>query len=181
MMWLIVFLVLAVVLVALAVHLLRAPRTACLSDLDILCDTQIDRYAHVRRLLAPDDFAFLAENRRAVGLAQRLHRERVRILSLYLNQMRFEFHSLVAIASLFAAAPTARNEKFAARITRMRLRFAFLSLHLWLAIRLNRLLSLPLDLAPALGYVRELRKQADRVLHLLTPQDLAVLRATLRG
>lgn len=179
--WLIAFLLLAGAFVALAYRLRRAPRTACLADLDVLCRVEVNRYAHVRRLFSPDDFHFLAGSRRGAGLVARLRRQRLYVLSLYLAEMRDDFYSLVAIGSLFAAAPTARNERFAERIAAMRLRFEALMLRMQFTLRLNKLLELPLDVVPLLRQIGSLRTQADNVLHRLTPQDLAILRDALRS
>jgi len=179
--WLIAFLLLAGSFVVLAYRLRRAPRTASLADLDVLCHAELDRYAHVRRLLSPDDFQFLAGNRRGLALAPRLRRQRLQILSLYVAEMRADFYSLVAIGSLFAAAPTARNERFARRIAAMRLRFEALMLRMQLVLWLNKLLALPPNVAPLLQQISSLRTQADDLLQRLTPQDLATMRNVLRA
>ncbi len=178
--WLIVFLLFTVVFVALAYHFGHVPRPATLGDLDVLCGSTVDRYAHVRRILAPDDFYFLAGSRRGAALVPRLRQQRLRILSQYVGQMREDFYSLVAIGSLFAAAPTGQSERLAERIALARVRFEALALRVRLVIGLNSLLPLPLDVSPLLQAIGSLRTQADRTLHRLTPEDLAALRAALR-
>lgn len=180
MIWLIVFLLFTVTFVALAYHFGHVPRQAALGDLDALCGSEIDRYAHVRRVLAPEDFHFLAGSRRGAPLVPRFRQQRLRVLSQYVGQMREEFYSLVAIGSLFAAAPTGQSERLAERIALARVRFELLALRTRLLITLNSLLPLPLNVSPLLQAIGSLRTQADRTLHRLTPQDLAALRTALR-
>jgi hypothetical protein len=177
-----IFLGLALVFLAVAGYrLVRPPHMATLEDFDTLCNVEFDRYGHLKRLLAPEDFQFLVSTRRGGALVPHLRRERFRIHRLYLEQMREEFLSLLSIGSLFAAAPTARAEKFARRLALVRLRFEWLVLRLRLKALASRLFGIHTDLVPLSEQIDSLRSLADSVLHRLTPQDMAHLRATLRS
>jgi hypothetical protein len=180
MIWLAACLALAIVLVATAYRFRRSAGVACLGDLDVLCDTHLDRYAHISRLLAPGDFEFLASTRRGVVLVPWLRRERRRLFSLYLAEMCEEFCGLVAIGSLFANTPTGRGERFAQRIEVKRLHFEFLTLRLRLCIWAGRLLPLSLDTAPVLQQICSLRTQTDGIHHRMTPDELGALRGALQ-
>lgn len=181
MMW---FFIAFALLLALAGFLLfrlrRRTPPPTLSDLETLFDKEIDRYAHLGRLFAPEDFEFLERSRRGAALVPELRRLRLRAVRRYIQMMRAEFYSLVAIASLFAASPTARGQNFAARLARQRFQFEVRMLRFDLRWLAGHIAGSRLDLAPLSEAIHTLRAQADGILRVLTPEDLSVLRTTLQ-
>lgn len=181
MMWLFIALALLMALGGfLLFRLRRRTPPPTLADLETLFDKEIDRYGHLGRLFGPEDFEFLVHSRRGAALVPQLRHLRLRAVRRYSKMMRAEFYSLVAIASLFAASPTARDRNFAARLARQRWQFELLMLRFdfkWLAghIAVSRL-----DFAPLSASIRSLREQSDAILRALTPEDLSVLRTTLQ-
>ncbi len=171
----------ALVLALLAARVLGRQRTATYGDLEALFDSTPDRYAHLGRILGHEDFDFLAASRRGRELLRRLRQQRVGLMQRYLAQMGEEFESLMAVGSLFAAAPTAQAENFARRLFRQRLRFLIAFYRLQACTLVNHVWAWPPDVTLLDTEIRTLRRQADRVLHALTPEDLGALRNFLRS
>ena len=90
----------------------------------------VDRYRPMGRLLAEDDFRFLAsQSSGCPRLATRLRRQRIRVLRLYLRQMRAEFARVYGLARLLA--PTSQDPAFAGRVLSLALTFS----GLWVAMQ----------------------------------------------
>ncbi len=173
---------LAGLLIALrALRILGGQRAPTLSDLELLWAEELDRYGHLPRVLGPQDFLFLAASRRGRDLVSVLRSRRVRVMGRYLRQMGVEFESLMALATMFAAAPTAQAENFARALFWQRCRFYTTFYHLRIRVWANRLLSWPCDLKPLEAEIGTLRREADRILRAMNPSDLGALRRFLRS
>ncbi len=181
---LIAFVVAAVVMAALGLAAARGMvlrRPADLTDLEVLFYKGPDRYAHLSRILAHTDFDFLAASRQGKDLVGPLRRRRVACMRRSLVEIEEEFNSLMSLGSLFAASPTAQAESLARRLSRQRLRFYRMLYSLKFRALVNYLVLWPLETAPLSAEIRTLRRQTDRVLHALTPDDLGVIRNVLRS
>jgi hypothetical protein len=77
---------------------------------------RINRFGHLRRITARDDFEFLKTFPNSKDLLSRLRKERRIVLRLVLRDMREEFRALVAVAVMLAAAPTARHANFGVKM-----------------------------------------------------------------
>ena len=162
-------------------RVLSRQRAATLDDLEILFYSGPDPYAHLGRILGPGDFDFLAGSRRGQIFLRRLRKQRVASMWRSLGQMKEEFDSLIAIGSLFAAAPTAQAESFARRLARQRVRFYLMLYGLAARTLMNYFFTWPFEITPLSAEIRTLRRQADRILHALTPDDLGAMRNFLRS
>jgi len=175
------FALLALVLGAQRLLRLGRRNSATLADLETLFDGDMDRHAHIGRVLGPEDLAFLAHSRYGSNLIGRLRARRTRSMVQYLKQIAEEFDGLMAIGALFAAAPTAQAERFAERLARQRLRFMLLFAGVWIKTYGNYLFRWPVEMGRLTEQIRGLRYDADRILHALTPADLGALRNVLRN
>ena len=156
-------------------------RPASVTDLEALFYKGPDVYASIGRILGPQDFDFLAAARCGGPFVARLRRQRVALMKVMLGQMREEFESLLTIGALFATAPTAQAENFAGLLQRNRIRFYRNLGRLYLRTWVNRFVLWPIEVLPLNGEIQEMRREADRILHALTPGDLGVLRTHLRA
>lgn len=172
---------LTLVLALLADRALKRPRMATLQDLDALFNDGPDRYTHLSRVLGPGDFEFLAGSRHGSAVLKPFRRRRLHCMRGYLTQMRQEFDSLMALGSLFAAAPTAQAENFASRLLKQRLTFYLLLAGVHVRLAADWLFPAPPDIGSLAEQLRSLRYQADRMLRALTPEDLGALRNVLRA
>ncbi len=157
------------------------PRRADLQDLEVLFYSAPEPYAWVDRVLGHVDFDFLAATRGGEEFIPRLRKQRVRAMRGVLAQMEEEFESLFAIGMLFAAAPTAQAESFARQLSAQRRRFYLTYYRLKFRTAVNSFVLRPFEVAPLGSEIRTLRRQADRILHAMTPADLGALRTVLRS
>lgn len=97
-------------------------------------------YRPMTRLFEEDDFALVTSLARRPGLARQLRRHRVRVLSLYLKQLRGDFQRVYALARLLA--PHSLDPDFATRTLVQGLRFSVL----FLALRVSCALGWPAPL-----------------------------------
>ena len=97
-------------------------------------------YRPMTRLFAEEDFALVSALARRPGLARQLRRHRVRVLSLYLKQLRSDFQRVYALARLLA--PHSQDPDFATQIMLQGLRFGML----FLALRVSCALGWPAPL-----------------------------------
>jgi hypothetical protein len=91
-------------------------------------------YKPMTRLFAEEDFALVSALARQAGLARQLRRHRVRVLSLYLKQLRGDFQRVYALARVLA--PHSQDPDFATKTLLQGLRFGmlFLALRVWCAL-----------------------------------------------
>ncbi len=176
-----IFVILALLIGAQRLFRLGRRSTATLGDLETLFDNSLERYTHLERVLGERDFQFLAESRCGGDLIRPLRLRRARTMRIYLAEIAEEFDGLMAIGSLFAAAPTAQAEKFARQLARQRLHFLILFAGLWFKTYANYLFRWPVEITLLTERIRTLRYNADRMLHALTPNDLGTLRNVLRN
>lgn len=182
MFWLPIIIVAIVILtVSVWISRLGRRRPASLSDLEVLFDFGPDRYAHLRRILGYDDFDFLRSARYGPPMLRRLRKQRARVMWKTLDHVAGDFDSLISIGTLFAIAPTAQAENFARRLAAQRYRFLKMLLVLRARTLVNYFVLWPFDTVPLAAEILILRSEADRILHLLTPDDLGQLRAHLRA
>ncbi len=113
------------------------------------------RYRPVGRLLSDEDFAFVAaQSAGSCRLARRLRRQRLRILRLFLKQMRGDFARVYGLARMLA--PTSQDPAFASRILVLAVQFSVL----WVAVDLVSLVGW---LGPVRGRLTGLVTALDRL------------------
>ncbi len=180
---LVVVVTVAAVMLSTALLALRSlsRRPVTLADLDVLLRSGPDRYAHIGRILGPDDFEYLDTSPRRRHLLPALRRSRVAAMFHCLRQMREDFESLSSIGSLFAKSPTAQAERLARQLVFQRAAFLQAYWRLWLRTAVNYFVLWPLENVPLVSRIDALRAQADRILHALTPADLGAIRTSLRS
>lgn len=115
-------------------------------------------YRPMTRLFAEEDFALVSALARRPGLAKRLRRHRVRVLSLYLKQLRGDFQRVYALARLLA--PHSLDPDFATQTLLQGLRFATLFLALQVCCALGWPAPLRIETAGLVTALDRLREGA---------------------
>jgi hypothetical protein len=104
--------------------LLRRGATADVDPLEWLEEFSSARYGPMERLLASEDYTFLAtQPGYTKSIARRLRKQRVGIFQSYLASMIRDFHRLTRIARVAAAYATEDQSGFEAALWRLRFGF----------------------------------------------------------
>jgi hypothetical protein len=117
-----------------------------------------DIYRPMTRLFAEEDFALVSALARRPGLAKQLRRHRVRVLSLYLKQLRGDFQRIYGLARLLA--PHSHDPDFATQTLLQGLRFGALFLALRVSCALGWPAPLRIESAGLVGSLDRLREGA---------------------
>ncbi len=115
-----------VAVIALGLALWRLGPGAKDTEVDLRVLTEVRpacrTYEPLSRLFAAEDTEFLRQRKsHSAALRRRLNRQRRRVLSLYLRQIRSEFHEVWKICRLLA--PMSNNPDFGALVTKQYLTF----------------------------------------------------------
>ncbi len=154
-------------------------RLPTVAQFDLYLDLGPERYRHLSRLFAVEDFRFLESQRSGRALLARLRQERRRIFRLLLADLRRDFEALLAVGSLLSLSATAKDRGYAALLARERFRFfslycAWSLLSLWPSPLCGRF-----DPAPLWQQIETLGRSTRTVMNALTPDDLVRLQRTL--
>jgi hypothetical protein len=138
-----------------------------------------NRFAHLSRITAPDDFEFLRRLPGGSRLVKRLRRERRVVLRLVLQDLKKEFRALVAVGAMLAASPTARQSSFGVKLM-MRV-LAFNGRYYWLYFGT---FAIPLGFAGTrttwlADHVSQTREVTRTLLAALTASDMDFLRGQI--
>ena len=90
-----------------------------------------ETYGPMTRLFAEGDFIWVTAQARRPGLAQQLRHQRIRVMRLYLRQLRVDFGRIYGLARQLA--PGSLDPDFASRITIHAFRFHAL----WMAVQVR--------------------------------------------
>lgn len=115
-------------------------------------------YRPMTRLFAAEDFALVSDLARRPGLARQLRHHRVRVLSLYLKQLRGDFRRVYELARLLA--PYSHDPDFATQTVLQGLRFELLFLALQACCTLGWLAPLRIETAGLVAALDRLREGA---------------------
>lgn len=135
-------------------------------------------YQPMSRLFSKQDFWFLASRKELPpGAARRLRRARWTVLSLYLRQMRHDFHRTWCLCRLLA--PVSQDAEFGAMLLRQLLVFHGLYFLLRMRCVLGWYGYVEFDISNLVDVLNQLRLSAQQAL--LTTDALAFQTASDRG
>ncbi len=143
-------------------------------DLRILTEVRpaCRTYDPLARLFAAEDTEFLRKQSARFGpFRRRLSRQRRRVLSLYLGQLRAEFHEVWKICRLLA--PMSNNPDFGALVTRQFLIFYGLYWTLQIRCLAGALVPVQINAGNLVTPLQQLEQATRRVLQSLEPQAQA--------
>lgn len=127
-------------------------------------------YQPMNRLMAEADFAFVASQAGCnPDLVTRLRRQRVRVLRLYLKQLRGDFERVYRLARRLA--PGSLDPEFASRITLQALRFQALWMGLQARCALGWFVPLRVETATLVSALEHLREVARVSVLAAQPQS----------
>jgi hypothetical protein len=115
-------------------------------------------YRPMTRLFAAEDFALVSSLARRPGLVKQLRRHRVRVLSLYLQQLRGDFQRVYGLARLLA--PHSLDPDFATQTLLQGWRFGVLFMVLRVCCALGWPAPLRIETAGLVAALDRLREEA---------------------
>ncbi len=132
--------------------------TAC--DPDWLDEFSIDKYRPMLRLLAHDDYDFLAvQAGQNMSTIRKLRRERRRIFRAYLRSLTADFQRLHLAGKMLLVYATEERPDLASNLFRQRITFTLALLRIHLRLLLHTIGLSNVDARPVLGCVESLRIQ----------------------